>query len=81
MAFVAIDSEGGRYEYRGHQVRFEFYTGDDGRVSKLVIHYPQELFAGRVDPDFLRQGWADRATALQAAMDRAAQVMDRKLNR
>ncbi|WP_337058183.1 hypothetical protein [Pseudomonas sp. USHLN015] len=81
MTFVAVDAEAGRYEYRGHQVHFELHIEDDGKVSKLVIHYPLELMGGRDDPDFLHNGWADRTSAMQAAMERAAQVIDRKLNR
>lgn len=79
MTFREIEDRSGIYEYRGQKVRIDLYTKPDGQVEKLAIHYPDELFTKPQNPDFLRAGWSSKEEALNAAMARAKEVIDRKI--
>ncbi|WP_313117926.1 hypothetical protein [Ectopseudomonas guguanensis] len=69
----------GLYRYRGVEVRMVFTMESEGRVSKVSIHYPPELFSSPQQPDWLKGAWDSKADALVAAKQRAAEVIDRKL--
>lgn len=79
MTFHEVEGHSGVYEYRGQEVCFEFYINPDGCVEKLAIHYPDDLFTRSQGPEFLRSGWPSKEEAIRAGMERAKEVIDRKI--